>query len=330
MGYFMQNIWNIAAVLTGTVIGAGFASGQEISYYFLRYGKVGVFGVLISVILFTIISTIVLLKINKTGADTVAKYFGNNCPCFMLKFYKILSVSFMFITFCTMVTATGELFNEQFGVSKILGIVLIDIICIICFIKEEDGLVGINKLLVPMIIIVTIFVFLGCFAKSTPTFNFVDNFSASAVVYVSYNAISIVSVLTAVSGQVKNKTTAVLSAIISGIILLVLSLCVMYILSIKGVNGKIPMLNALDEISKILYMFVLFFALVTTAVSCGFGVINEFRRKIPTIIYMLVLSFVISEVGFDNLVSHFYSAFGYVGLGVEIYIVFDGKKYLKH
>ena len=43
-----QTIW----VIIGSLIGAGFASGKEIAYFFYQYGKIGVLGILISALLF--------------------------------------------------------------------------------------------------------------------------------------------------------------------------------------------------------------------------------------------------------------------------------------
>ncbi len=316
-------------VITGTVIGAGFASGQEINQYFIKYGKSGVLGIMLSTFLFTLISAVVLCKICKTGASSPTQYLGKNCPRFLVKLYKVLSVSFMLVTFCTMVTASGEMFYEQLHVPGIIGIIVMDIICVISFKKGEEGLVGVNKILTPVIIVITLIVFFDCLTAPAFVFNLFENAVTSSVVYVSYNTISIIAVLTAVSGQVKNKTAAVLGALISGFMLLVSSLCIWYILTLRGAAGSIPMLNALFGFSKILYMPVLFFALVTTAVSCGFGVIKEFENENLIIVCLLLASFGLSRVGLERLVAVFYSVFGYVGLAVGAYTIFDGIKYLK-
>ena len=44
----MHNILKIVFVIIGTVIGAGFASGQEIYLFFFSYGIKGLIGILIS------------------------------------------------------------------------------------------------------------------------------------------------------------------------------------------------------------------------------------------------------------------------------------------
>ena len=43
----------IAANLAGTIIGAGFASGQELTQFFVAYGSMGLTGLLVTCLLFT-------------------------------------------------------------------------------------------------------------------------------------------------------------------------------------------------------------------------------------------------------------------------------------
>ena len=53
----MRNIRNILSVVCGyvaAVIGAGFASGQEIISFFVKYGKYSIIGVLLSCVIFSV------------------------------------------------------------------------------------------------------------------------------------------------------------------------------------------------------------------------------------------------------------------------------------
>ena len=47
----MINVFQIVSVIIGTLIGAGFASGQEIYLFFFSYGIIGIIGILISSII---------------------------------------------------------------------------------------------------------------------------------------------------------------------------------------------------------------------------------------------------------------------------------------
>ena len=47
----MKNILNLTFVIIGTLVGAGFASGQEIYTFFFSYGIKGIIGIIISSII---------------------------------------------------------------------------------------------------------------------------------------------------------------------------------------------------------------------------------------------------------------------------------------
>jgi len=201
--------------------------------------------------------------------------------------------------------------------------------------KGEKGTVAVNKILTPVIIIITVAIFVyAFFGISKETFNIsklVYNPSTSAFVYVSYNTLGIIAVFTSVSNLVKNKTTAVLGALAGGFMLLITALCLWYILSTNNFEGaKIPVLAALDQLGKIIYMPVLFCAMVTTAVSCGFAVIKAVgMNENATIVLMILASYMISCIGFERLVADVYAIFGYIGFVIGIYTIIDGIKYLK-
>ena len=62
----MSNILRVVFVIIGTLIGAGFASGQEVYLFFYSYGIKGIVGIFISSILMGIIiyKTLILVKEN--------------------------------------------------------------------------------------------------------------------------------------------------------------------------------------------------------------------------------------------------------------------------
>jgi len=62
---FMLSL-QIGAVFIGTVVGAGFATGQEILQFFTCFGKIGMITILLSGVLFYIIAAAVM----KAAADS--------------------------------------------------------------------------------------------------------------------------------------------------------------------------------------------------------------------------------------------------------------------
>ena len=60
-----MNILKVIFVIIGTLIGAGFASGQEMYLFFYSYGIEGLIGILISSILMGIVIYKVFVKVKK-------------------------------------------------------------------------------------------------------------------------------------------------------------------------------------------------------------------------------------------------------------------------
>ena len=66
MGFFvMKNIFKVVFVIIGTLIGAGFASGQEMYLFFFSYGMKGLIGIVVSCTLMGLIIYKALCLIDK-------------------------------------------------------------------------------------------------------------------------------------------------------------------------------------------------------------------------------------------------------------------------
>ena len=60
----MNKNWiKIASIYVGTVIGAGFASGREITEFFGVYGIKGTWGIFLSCSLFAFVGSLLLIKV---------------------------------------------------------------------------------------------------------------------------------------------------------------------------------------------------------------------------------------------------------------------------
>lgn len=67
----LKNTLLIAGTYVATVIGAGFASGQEILSYFVIYGKQSLYGLLLVCVLFTLCALCVLLRTERNGLESI-------------------------------------------------------------------------------------------------------------------------------------------------------------------------------------------------------------------------------------------------------------------
>ena len=76
MGFlFMKNCLKVVFVVIGTLIGAGFASGQEVYLFFYSYGIKGIIGIFISSILMGIIIYKTLILVEEDNINSYKDLF---------------------------------------------------------------------------------------------------------------------------------------------------------------------------------------------------------------------------------------------------------------
>ncbi|NLM13039.1 MAG: hypothetical protein GX209_04760 [Epulopiscium sp.] len=337
----VSNIIKIASVYTGTVLGAGFASGQEIMQFFTSYGIEGIYGVILSGILFALIGWAVLEIVY---VQKIKDYRGFIYPImgeFLGNIMEWVVSLFMFITFCAMLAGTGALLRQQFQIPVQIGILIMAGLCFLVFLYDVEGVIAINTILAPLLLIggILLGVYIIAFKETavfsspvTAVFRAVTrNWMTSSIVYVSYNTITAVVILCSLLSIIRSKSEARLGGILGGVTLGVLGLCIVMVtlLHYDNVEGlEIPMLGIVFNYGsaiEYIYIFVLMASIFTTAVASGYGFMNraavEFNVSYKSILPVFILSsIIIAQIGFSKMVGQIYPLFGYVGL-FEVFVI---------
>ena len=152
----------VSFVIIGTIIGAGFASGQEIYTFFNVYGLKGLLGIFISCMLIGIV-IYKILKISMQLKQEEYEAFLKSIIPEKLRDNKILIFTinniiniFLLISFFIMVSGFASYFFQEFQASKIYGGIIIAILSLITFFKDINGIVKINTYLIPILILLVI------------------------------------------------------------------------------------------------------------------------------------------------------------------------------
>ena len=212
-----RNIYKAIFVIIGTIIGAGFASGQEIYTFFNRYGIQGIIGLILSVTLIGVIiyKTFKVILENKicTYQDFIMhtmpnKLKNNNVLVFTIN--NIINI-FLLISFNIMIAGFSTYFLQELYISKWIGAIIIAILACVTFSKSIDGVIKINTYLIPTLIILIIF--LGIKKINTmEVLNIVDNkylyWIISSVLYASYNSITLIPILISLKKYINTKKEA--------------------------------------------------------------------------------------------------------------------------
>lgn len=326
-----MHILKIVFVIIGTLIGAGFASGQEIYVFFYSFGINGIYGMLLSssIIGLTIYSTFKIIK----------KFSINNYEDFLNKLVKnkklkeIISIIiniFILISFYIMVAGFGAYLEQEYNLNNILGSGILALICLIVFKKDVKILVKINEILIPLLI--AIILFIGIINVNNTDFSNLKSYIIEnnnrewlimSIMYASYNCILLVPILISIKSYIKKEKDIKNISIISTIIIFVLLISIFFLLINVDINIKdleMPAVYAIQKICyniKNIYGVIILISIFTTAISSGLSFLNNTCKSTKkyniSAIFICVSSIVFSKIGFSNLVNLLYPILGLLG-----------------
>lgn len=296
-------------IYIGAIVGAGFASGTEIAVFF-GLDPSG-FGIPSAGFLFMLVSYRVFTDINKYKITSYNSYLKEKTYIFAA-FFELMSALFCCASYGIMVSGVNTVF-ENYNIS--FGGVIFALICFIIFMWDLKGIEIVNIISTPLIIAGMIIT--G--ARSIPVF---ANQALKTTYYVAYNMLSCLPVLCSFGIYIKSKKQAGFVAIISGMILTLLMLIVNIITPMD--YGEMPMLAAAESSGLgTFYSFILVLAMLTTAVSSGFGFIKSVKLKpFCSNLIMFAVSMIMLSFGFAPLVKNVFVFFGILSTSLLIFVIF--------
>ena len=331
----MREVFTIVLVIIGALIGAGFASGQEIYSFFYSYGPIGLVGIIITCMLIsmTIYKSLKIIcdyKIN--NYDEFLKIFIKNEK--ITKLINIVLNILLIITFYIMIAAFGAYFEQEIGINKFIGNIVLATICAIIFFTSVKGVLKTSQFIVPILILFIIVIGginLATISSDIEIPNINKGWLLSCVTYSSYNIILIIPVLISLRTQITKQTNIKYIAIISGILMIIMSIMI-YMLLIKVdvdiASLEMPIVYVIRTFFtdfKSVYAFIILSSIFTTAISIGMGFlqnISKSEKSYPQfVIFMCITSLIVSNFGFSKLVNFVYPFFGYIGILQLFFII---------
>lgn len=336
----MKNCIKIALVIIGALIGAGFASGQEIYLFFFSYGKRGILGIGVSAILLGIIIYKTMIIIKKNKITTYKEFLLSIVPKKwrkekVLEIINIIINIFILITFYIMIAGFGGYLAETIEIPQIIGSSILAIMCVIIMSKETKGIVKVSEIIVPILIV--FIVVIGVYtvistnvANKIEQMNIINGSSwlVSGVLYASYNTILLIPVLISVNNIIDRREVSKTSIVITFMIFLLATAVFVSMLKID-VNIKRIEMPVSYVIStqlpklKVLYGIVILTSILTTAISLIAGLMQNVKEKNNKKIMLCLIcisSIFISQIGFSALINFLYPIFGYIGI-IQILLI---------
>lgn len=336
----------VVCVIIGTLIGAGFASGKEIYLFFSKYGIYGIIGAVVSSIL-TAVIILKVLKISRNNNLTnnnkfVEKITKNKEIASIIK--NIINM-FLFISYWIMSTGLATFFKQEMGIPIVITSTLNSVVVYFIFMKSVKGIMNLNSIVVPIMIIIILvismknfpvsdfFTYTNDIYKKAPVAETMPDAikaTTKAILYTSYNSITLIPIIVTLSSSINKKKEIRGVSLITGILVFILIFSIYKMLILSNLDIKlyeIPVLEILSgftKTEKILYEIAIVAAIFTSEISAGFGILENIREKEKykiVALIMCVLGIPISYIGFGRLVEVLYPVFGIIGLLQIILIV---------
>ena len=341
----LSNGFKIAAIYASVFLGAGFASGQELLHYFIGFGSIGLLGIIIAGVLFALTGWAVLRICQR---EKIANYHQLMRYLFGAKLGGIMEgvvVVFLFCLFVAMLAGAGATGREAFGLpfttsSLAVGICVFFVLCF-----GLKGIVRINVILAPFMLIGGIFIGLfSFFVRTHPAFAIFSQtplsivWLLSAIVYSSYNLVTGVPILAATAEMATKKKDVMIGGLLGGGIITLLGICMalpLFLYHSNIINLEIPFLYIVTRHGfgfRLLYLAILISAIITTAACNAFAVAEwlkarNFANNVFVALCICAIGVVVSHIGFSNIVAYIYPLFGFLGLFKVIVVLWHGFCY---
>ncbi len=307
--------------------------GVEIALFFNSFQKFGLYGIIISAIVIGLVIYKVFSIMLKNNINTYTEFLEktiNKEKNLLINIIENIINIFLLISFFIMMTGILTFFEQELKINNILFSILIALICYFVLIKDLDGVIKINMLLIPILIFFILFIGLKYNNQINTNIelnlnnNITKSWLLSSLIYTSYNSVVLIPILISLKKEIKNKYQIKIIAIMSAIIIAILAIIIYRLLFVIGskINEiQMPLVFVAGKIGKIykyIYGVVILSAIFTSAISSGYAFLEDVtktRKQYKIICFIICISAIfISKIGFSSLVNTLYPIFGYLGL----------------
>ncbi|RYM05875.1 transporter [Sporolactobacillus sp. THM7-7] len=328
-------VFQIAATFIGTIVGAGFASGREIVQFFTQYQAYGTAGAALSGVLLTWIGVKMMVYTRRIGAysfnELVAHLFGERLG-------TVIEMMIFFIIFGmngVMLAGAGAVFQEQLGWHRQFGILLAVLIGVLFLLKGVRGLLWVNTLVVPVLIVfvVTLFFFGRGAGESAWAAPDGVRWFVAAISYAAFNMLTALVVLVPLAKEIDDEAVLRLGGLFGGLGLTML-IFFSHFLMIGDPNAAqfdMPMAEIVRPFGSAMhfvFVVVIFGEILTTFIGNVFGLARQLRSTFPAIgglrsamMLLIAGAFLIGQAGYGSLVGVLYPLYGILCLVVVLYML---------
>ncbi|WP_050859126.1 hypothetical protein [Corynebacterium pseudotuberculosis] len=326
----------IAMAFVGIVIGAGFATGQEVLQYFVAFGTMGIIGAALAGL---------IMALTGMASIQLGSYFLANDHGSVLTsishpiIARILDISVLITLFATgvvMFAGSGSNLNQQFGLPLWVGTVLMLVLVLLAGLLDVDKITNVIGAITPLIIIfagIAIVYALATSDADTESLNAAastingaaPHWTLSALNYVGLALMMGVSMAIIIGGNSFDTHAAGLGGLLGGLVfgvMLTFAALALFRSADKVAGDDVPMLTIVNEIHPILGT-IMSLIIIGMIFNTTLGLFYAFAKRLTSnnqkrfyLFYVLscLVGFGMSFLGFKKLVGLVYPTLGYLGI----------------
>lgn len=338
-----KRIWSIALAYVGVMIGAGVSSGQDLLQYFVSFGAWGLIGVIVLGVLHVGFGRLMIALGSYYQSDDHSVVLAEISHPVIYRILDIALIITCFIFGFVMTAGAGANLNQQFGMPFWVGAFLCTALTIVVSFLDFKKIIGVIGVFTPMILVMIAVIFMTNvlgrhwdFAEMNRISQTIQSpFSSVWMSVVNYFAVCVMSAIAmafVMGGSIFKINEAEKSGAWGGFMVSVIFFITTLILfanSDKVVKSDVPMLAIAKEVNPIfatLYAFLIFGLIFNTVFSLYYALGKRFaagsEKRFKFFVTAFSLSgFLVSFMGFRQLVAVMYPIIGYMGLLMLVVLV---------
>ena len=338
------NIARLSTTYAGTIMGAGFASGQELTQFFVVYGSMGLAGLCITSCLFAWLGIEVLEighTIKSTSYHQILYYACGKKLGTLLD--SMVSI-FLFGILTVMLAGAGTLSRDTLGLSYMIGLGIMALSLLFTTIYGLKGITTANLIITPLLTIITTSI--GIYSLSYHGWDLslihvpsqtatlpTPHWLLSSLLYLSYNLVMSTTILAPLGASIPERSTRIAGSMLGSMLLMLLAGLITLVVMIHyplSLDFEIPMLyiaGSQHTLHHTAYIFIFAAAMYTTGLASLYGCATKLAAAtgISTTTSLLIVIFfsvLLSNIGFSTLISIIFPLFGYATLGFTFRLLY--------
>ncbi len=335
-----HDVFIFGGAIMGSVVGAGFASGQEVMQFFTHLGFAGSMGAgLVGMLTLAWVSMTILEDGRTQQFNHVNDIFAYYCGKKVGVFFEWFVPTLMLLAFSIMISAAGATVYEHYGLKPFIGRAILGLATLATVLLGLKKLTNIVGAIAPALIAFTMLIGItgiirnpGGIAASAQVMKTIQvrgaygNWFFSGVMYASFLMVGFMPFATGIGKQAKNRKDTMLGGLFAGIFFLTgaMILSTGLLVNIGQVYDKqIPSLviaSANLPLAATFFALLMLTGIYTASVSMLWTAVNRIESNDRTTRYrvaallMTILAFFGGQLQFSTMVAIVYPAVGYLGL----------------